>query len=309
MRKVYALGETLYEKIYRKSSLMRSIAGGSAVNTAVSLGRLGLPVYLLSEFGQDKEGDALTRFFHENHVNTDFVYRHKEGKTSVSNAHLDANNEARYQFFTDFPKDRFLIEMPPFAENDILLFGSRFAINQELKENVKTILEHALKAQALILYDPNFRKAHLSELQTIKPLILRNMNFASIIRGSDDDFANIFGAKNSSEAFQHLPDKSACLIYTTSKKGEFLHCNSYSGNFPVPKISPVSTIGAGDNFNAGLIYGLYRNNVQKKMLPSLSGRKWNELISSGIRFATEVCMSEDNYISPEFAKKIIKIKT
>jgi fructokinase len=304
MGRIYALGETLYEKIYREGVLLKSIAGGSAVNTAVSLGRLGLPVYLLSEFGQDTEGEALSHFFSNNGVSTDFVFRHKEGRTSVSNAHLDDNNEARYQFFTDFPKNRFLIEMPPFTKNDILLFGSRFAIHQELKEKVKSILEQALKAQTLILYDPNFRKAHLNELQTIRPLILRNMKYASIIRGSDDDFANIFGAKNSIDAYQNLPQKASCLIYTTSIKGEFLHCNNYSQNYPVPEILPVSTIGAGDNFNAGLIHYLFKNGIQKKILPTLGSTQWTELIQSGIRFATEVCLSEDNYISPEFALKL-----
>jgi fructokinase len=304
MGRIYALGETLYEKIYREGRLLKSIAGGSAVNTAVSLGRLGLPVYLLSEFGQDTEGEALSLFFSDNGVSTDFVFRHKEGRTSVSNAHLDANNEARYQFFTDFPENRFLIEMPPFTENDILLFGSRFAINHELKNKVKLILEQALKAQTLIVYDPNFRKAHLNELPTIKPLILRNMNYASIIRGSDEDLANIFEAKNSSEAYQYLPNKTSCLIYTTSKKGEFLHCNNYTRNYPIPEIEPVSTIGAGDNFNAGLICYLFKNDIQKKILPNLDSTQWKELIQSGIRFATEVCLSEDNYISPEFARKL-----
>lgn len=304
MGKIYALGETLYEKIYKDGRLLKTIAGGSAVNTAVSLGRTGLPVYLLSEFGQDEEGEALARFFVENHVNTDFVYRHKGGRTSVSNAHLDANNEARYEFFTDFPENRFQIELPPFTKNDLLLFGSRFAINQELKEKVKIIIEKAFKAQTLIIYDPNFRKAHLHELEAIRPLILRNMNYATIIRGSEDDFANIFGARNSAEAFQYLPDNSICLIYTTSNKGEFLHCNGYTENFPVPDIHPVSTIGAGDNFNAGLIYSLFHNYIQQDMLPTLSSPRWKELIRSGIRFATEVCLSEDNYISQKFAREL-----
>ena len=304
MGRVYALGETLYEKIYRKGIFLKSIAGGSAVNTAISLGRMNLPIYLISEFGKDEEGNKLSDFFLENKVNTNYVYRHNDGKTNVSNAHLDANNEAQYQFFKDLPKKRFEIEMPDFKNDDILLFGSWFAINPELKNKVSSILKHAHKAQSLIIYDPNFRLAHIDELNQIKPSILRNMKYADIVRGSNEDFRNIFGAKSAKEAYHILPNKSGYLIYTTSKQGEFLQCKNYSENYPIPEISPVSTIGAGDNFNAGLIYGLIQKGICNKDLPYLDKKDWKDIINYGIRFASKVCMLEDNYISPDFAREI-----
>ncbi|RLD31401.1 MAG: carbohydrate kinase [Bacteroidetes bacterium] len=304
MGRIYALGETLYEKIYREGTFLKSIAGGSAVNTAISLGRMKLPVYLISEFGNDEEGNKLFDFFLENKVNTRYVYRHNDGKTSVSNALLDANNEAQYQFFKDLPKKRFEIEMPNFKDDDILLLGSWFAINPELKNKVLRILKHAHNAHSLIIYDPNFRVAHINELKQIKPTILRNMKYADIVRGSNDDFLNIFGAKSAKETFSYMPDESTCLIYTTSNRGEFLHCKIFQNNYPIPEINPVSTIGAGDNFNAGLIYGLSHKGISKKDLPYMDKKDWKDLINYGILFASEVCMLEDNYISPDFAREI-----
>jgi fructokinase len=70
---------------------------------------------------------------------------------------------------------------------------------------------------------------------------------------------------------------------------------------PVPKLTPVSTIGAGDNFNAGLIYGFCKENVGKNELEK--NINWKKLLQHGIDFASEVCMSYDNYISEEFAER------
>ena len=66
---------------------------------------------------------------------------------------------------------------------------------------------------------------------------------------------------------------------------------------------PVSTIGAGDNFNAGIIYGLLKYQVRKQDLPTLDKDKWQKIIQCGIDFSVEVCQSYDNYISSDFANK------
>jgi fructokinase len=78
----------------------------------------------------------------------------------------------------------------------------------------------------------------------------------------------------------------------------------FSGKFPVRKIVPVSTIGAGDNFNAGMIAAVYRNNVSRDDLERMGEEKWSKIVATGVDFASNVCMSYDNYISKEFASKI-----
>ena len=72
-------------------------------------------------------------------------------------------------------------------------------------------------------------------------------------------------------------------------------------HFDSPSIRPVSTIGAGDNFNAGILYGLLKNNVRHRDLATLPKETWANIIRCGIDLATEVCRSYDNYISKEFA--------
>jgi fructokinase len=88
--------------------------------------------------------------------------------------------------------------------------------------------------------------------------------------------------------------------------GVFVKTPGFAGQFLVKKIKPVSTIGAGDNFNAGMITAIYSKNISGDDIMKLKGEDWADIISYAVDFATEVCMSYENYISMEFAGKYRK---
>lgn len=304
MAKIYTLGESLLELIFKNGQQLKAIAGGSAINTAVSLGRLGLPVNILSEFGLDDDGVKLEEFFSQNNVGLDYVYRHKDGKTTVSHALLNDDNEAHYEFFSDPPSERFKIPQPEFNGDDILLMGSWFAINPRLRKKVKELVSLAKNAGTLIVYDPNFREAHLDKLPELKPTIQENISLSNIIRGSNEDFSYIFNIDDPKMVFTEIKESNSFLIYTMGRQGVFLQTNRIRNHYSTPLLEPVSTIGAGDNFNAGLIYGLYRKKIHREDLINLSKEDWDELIQTGISFASNVCMSDENYISETFASEL-----
>lgn len=301
---IYTLGECLLELIFKEGKQIKAIAGGSAINTAVSLGRLNLPVHILTEFGLDEDGAKLEVFFQKNNVGLENVYRHKDGKTTVSNAILNDRNEARYKFFSDPPAERFNIPLPEFTGDDIFLMGSWFAINPRLRVKVKKLISLARSAGALIVYDPNFREAHLDEISTLIPIIKENILLADIVRGSDEDFNFIFNTEDPKQVFSKIETGNPCLIYTMGKQGVLLQTKYYQSHFTTPEINPVSTIGAGDNFNAGLIYSLDKKEIKRDDLMALGNTNWDFLVQTGIQFASNVCMSDENYISESFAQNL-----
>jgi fructokinase len=79
---------------------------------------------------------------------------------------------------------------------------------------------------------------------------------------------------------------------------------SYSGQFGVKAIKPLSTIGAGDNFNAGMMAAIYLNQITSSRLDKMGKEDWSKVISMGVEFATNVCLSYENYISLEFAEEL-----
>lgn len=237
-------------------------------------------------------------------MDTSFIYRFAEKNTSLALAFLDDRNDAKYDFYKDFPEKRLDIEFPVVNKDDILQCGSFYAIWPEIRDKFRKFLMQAHEGGALILYDPNFRKSHLSDLGTLKPLVIENMKFASLLRGSDEDFANIFGANSPDEAWKAASSYCQTLVYTANAEGVYIRTPSFSGKFPVQKIKPVSTIGAGDNFNAGMLTSIYRNNILREDLVNLDEKRWKDIIETAVAFATHVCLSYENYISEEFARTL-----
>jgi fructokinase len=267
------------------------------------MGRMGLPVSFISEYGVDDVGNLIDNFLKENGVDTSIVHRFHEGSTSLALAFLDEKGDAHYSFYKDFPGKRLDIKFPEIRNDDIIQCGSFYAIWPEIRKKFKRFIIQGRENGALIIYDPNFRKTHLSELDELKPLIIENMQMAGLIRGSDEDFKNIFGVDNADDAWMIVNEYCKCLIYTSNSDGVYVRTTSFTGKFPVENIVPVSTIGAGDNFNAGMITSIYHNNITKDQLSELTGNEWSEVIKTAVAFATHVCLSYENYISPEFAMK------
>jgi len=304
MINIYTIGETLYDIIFQNNRPIASKPGGAMLNTAVTLGRLQLPVNFISEYSDDPVGEKIGTFLEENHVQTDHIYRYHDGQTAISLAFLDKDNNASYTFYKSYPAERLIIRIPEFQKDDIVIFGSFFALNSEVREKLLGLLQKASKQGAIMLYDPNFRSPHQDELSSLKPVILQNMSFADIVRGSDEDFMNIFGADNAVQAYEAVRQYCPTLVYTASNHFVAVQSSAVTAKFEVPEITTISTIGAGDNFNAGLIYGLFKHNVKKADLDKLTIDDWKKIQKRAVSFAANVCQSYDNYISLEFANQV-----
>ncbi len=305
MRKIITIGETLYDIIFKQHKPVDAKAGGAMLNTSVSLGRVGMPIYFISEYASDPVGKLINEFLTSNGVCTEFV-THYHGQTALALAFLDEFNNAEYVFYKQYPAQRLASGFPEINENDIVLFGSFFAISPEIRFQMKNVLKYAKERNALIIYDPNFRRSHVNELDSLRPIIIENIELADIVRASDEDFKFVFNAVDFSASLK-IADDFNCrnLIYTTKEK-VFLNSFNFQKKFDVPDIATVSTIGAGDNFNAGLIYSLMKNSIDKNNLHQVSDHVWSKMIQNAIGFALDVCMSYENYISENFAKNLLE---
>jgi fructokinase len=302
MRKIYAIGETVLDIIFKNNQPFAAKAGGACINSSVTLGRLDLPVFFIGEYGLDEVGSLIDRFLKDNNVSTQYVYRYYDGKSSLALAFLNENNDASYDFYKFYPEKRLNIDFPEIQPDDIVLFGSIYAITQEVREKLLGFIKQARRRKAIVIYDPNFRKQHLHNLPKLLPMIMENMALANIVRGSNEDFSFILGVNTPDEVYEQIGEKTPNLLYTDNAKGVSVRTPLLQVLYPVRSIQPISTIGAGDNFNAGVVYSLYKLGIRYDDLNRIDEKAWAEITATAVDFATQVCLSYDNYISHEFAE-------
>nr|WP_292463177.1 PfkB family carbohydrate kinase [Methanolobus sp.] len=284
---------------------MSACPGGAMLNSAVSLGRTGIPVALVSELGKDLLGDMICSSLKKNNVSVEHVSRYENQKSPIALAFLDSGNNAHYSFYEDFPYVRVLNVGRSFTKKDIVMFGSILASSAALKNELTRILDSADRAGATIIYDPNIRKASTPDIEKIRSLVDNNIRHSDIVRASDEDMLSIGECRNADEAYEYvLAAGCECLIYTTAGRGVFLRTSSISKYYKTPAIRPVSTVGAGDSFTAGIVYTLYQEGLTGEKPENISSAAWDVMVSTGICFATEVCMSTENYISKEYAQSL-----
>jgi len=301
-RKIYTIGETVYDIIFEHDEIKVGKAGGSMLNASVSLGRLGCDISFISELGDDDLGKLILNFLRKNGVDVSFVHSFNEGKTPLALAFLDENKNAKYSFYKAYPKHRLPQAFPQIHENDIVLFGSFFAINPEVRGQVLSFVKQAKNSGAIIIYDPNIRHPRNHNLNEVVKAVTENFSLADIVRASNEDFDVLFDVNNPEEAAEILGKSSdASLIYTNSSRYVFSASANKHKYYAVPEIDVLSTIGAGDNFNVGLIFGLVKSGLMKNGLNKIDEKTWNRLIYYGIQFSQQVCKSYENYITVDFA--------
>ena len=308
MRKVIGIGETVLDIIFKDNQPIGAVPGGSTYNAMISLGRAGVPTQFISETGNDRVGQMIISFLKENGVDAEYINVFPDSKSPLSLAFLNEQNDAEYLFYKDHPNDQLDFVTPDVQPNDIVMFGSYYAINPVIRPQVQGFLEYARQKGAILYYDVNFRPSHKNEVMKLTPNILENLEMADIVRGSKEDFQVMY-KKDDADKVYNAEISFYCKKFIYTQGSQPIELRADGGirkSYPIVKTDNiVSTIGAGDNFNAGLVYGMMKYNITRGNIErGLSEEQWDQLIACGQTFSAECCKSLNNYISPEFGDRM-----
>ena len=308
MRKVIGIGETVLDIIFKDNQPIGAVPGGSTYNAMISLGRAGVPTQFISETGNDRVGQMIISFLKENGVDAEYINVFPDSKSPLSLAFLNEQNDAEYLFYKDHPNDQLDFVTPDVQPNDIVMFGSYYAINPVIRPQVQGFLEYARQKGAILYYDGNFRPYHKNEVMKLTPNILENLEMADIVRGSKEDFQVMY-KKDDADKVYNAEISFYCKKFIYTQGSQPIELRADGGirkSYPIVITDNiVSTIGAGDNFNAGLVYGMMKYNITRGNIErGLSEEQWDQLIACGQTFSAECCKSLNNYISPEFGDRM-----
>ena len=307
MRRVIGIGETVLDIVFKQDQPIGAVPGGSVFNSLISLGRSGVSCAFISETGNDRVGRRIISFLEENGVDTKSVYVYPDSKSPISLAFLNEHNDAEYLFYKDHPHDRLEFSYPEVNVDDVVLFGSYYAVNPVIRPQVVAFLEYARSKGAILYYDVNFRASHKDEVLKLTPNILENLEMADIVRGSSEDFEVMFRKTDPDQIY-----RSQIAFYTKkfictcgAEPVELRADNGLKKQYAVDKTPTVSTIGAGDNFNAGFVFGMLKCGITRREIEQgLTEEQWDACIASALHFSADVCQHIDNYVSPEFGRQL-----
>lgn len=307
MRKIIGIGETVLDIIFRDDKPISATPGGSTFNAAISLGRCGMKVVFISETGDDRIGKHIIDFLDANNVDTTNVNLSQDIQSPLSLAFLNDKNDADYLFYKDHEHDCLDFVYPDINADDIVIFGSFYAVNPVIRPQVAGLLDLARSRGAIIYYDVNYRKPHKNDVMKITPNLIENYEAADIIRGSRDDFKVLYNI-DEPEKIYNAEISFYCRNFICTDGGNdvmLFGCDGQRKTFQPTIGEVVSTVGAGDNFNAGVVFGLIYDNIRRSDIEAgLSSEQWDRIISSAMNFSAESCKTISNYVSYEFGEEM-----
>ena len=267
---IICCGEALIDMLPRRSTLdepaFAPYSGGAVFNTAVALGRLGVPVEFFSGLSSDLFGQQLRATLSESKVGS--RYAHISGRpTTLAFVHL-VDGHASYVFYDEGTAGRMLAAADlPALEGDVdaMLFGAISLIPEPCGSAYEALMQREAPRRVTML-DPNIRPAFIPDRGKHLARIQRMIAMADILKLSDEDL-NWFGATGAPEdaIAQWLELGPKLVVMTGGSKGATGYTKSHMVTVTPKPVQVVDTVGAGDTFNAGILASLHEQAALSKV--------------------------------------------
>lgn len=263
---------------------LRAFPGGGPFNTAVALARLGLPTGFFCPLSQDGFGTQLAQHLRAEGVRLTHCPR-SPAPTPLAVLSFDARRRASYGFYTSGTA---LCDLSRAQTKEVrarvALFGG-ISLALEPCGAAFEALFHRLHAEGrLLMIDPNMRHGVIADPTPWRARLGRMLPCAGIIKLSDEDLD--FLSDSPEATLQSWLDAGVSLIcLTRGAAGVRVLMRGLDLSLPAAPAQVVDTVGAGDSFNAGLLYGLWQSGLRDR---AALGALTPDLARAAAQFAQKV---------------------
>ncbi|WP_319528808.1 carbohydrate kinase [uncultured Cohaesibacter sp.] len=261
--RILCCGEALIDMIPVESSAgalsYQPCSGGSVFNTAIALGRLGEPTEFLTGLSSDLFGEQLQGTLAESGVAVNLCKKSSQ-PTTLAFVKLD-NGHATYHFYDENTAGRMLSldDVRPIpAEIDAMFFGG---ISLAVEPCARTYEAIAVRESAghVIMMDPNVRPGFIQDANVYRARINNMLSHADIVKVSDEDLAWLMPDTDGLDAQVAVLRQMGLKIILVTKGADGATAYLADGreiSVSAQRVEVVDTVGAGDTFNAGILYKL-----------------------------------------------------
>ncbi|MGW9267071.1 carbohydrate kinase family protein [Gordonia terrae] len=287
MREIVVCGESLVDVVQQGGSRheanrgglapLQPALGGGPFNVAITLGRLGSAVSLLSAVSTDTYGDAIVDALRAAGVGTALVQRRDE-PTSLALATIADDGSARYSFYVEGTADRAVTDpgaLPPTVA--AVTFGTLSLVLEPGATVYENLMRRCRAEGRVVVLDPNIRPAVIDDPDDYRRRFRSWMSSVDLVKLSDEDAAWLGDGPAGSSAADWLGDGVAAVVTTAGASGIIVRTAVGEATAPAPSVDVVDTIGAGDSVLGGLVHHLDRHGrLSPDAVRSLTVEEWRE---------------------------------
>ncbi|MGH3532962.1 MAG: carbohydrate kinase family protein [Mycobacterium sp.] len=252
MTRGLVIGEALIDIVERDEQITAEHVGGSPLNVAVGLARLGRDVDLLTHIGDDRHGRRIAEYV--NAAGAHLVSASTTAsQTPTARVAMSDDGSANYEFDLDWR----LSGTPPVAPPLFVHTGSIAAVREPGCLAVAALID-TYRVSTTVTFDPNVRPALIADRDLARERIEHLVERSDIVKVSEEDLRWIEP--------NHPPERIArtwlalgpsIVAVTMGDRGAAAVCAAGDTRVPARHVQVVDTVGAGDAFMVGLIDALW----------------------------------------------------
>ncbi|MDQ0095062.1 carbohydrate kinase family protein [Paeniglutamicibacter psychrophenolicus] len=248
------IGEALVDVLSGGISAPRSFVGGSPLNVAVGLAKLGHPTTFIGRWGKDEYGVMIQQALAANDVR--YICGPDDAPTSTARGILDPVGAASYTFDMHWDLPELPADTPALAEARAVHTGSLATLVEPGASKVRKLIE-AARPHATISYDPNIRPSLVTDHAKAVADVERFVALADVVRASDSDLEWLYPHRSVQDtAAAWLALGPAMVIATYGSGGPWGLVKAGTARTAAPVVDVADTVGAGDSFISAMISAL-----------------------------------------------------
>jgi fructokinase len=258
-----ACGDALIDFLPAKSAdgrdAMVPVAGGSCLNIAVGMARLGVATGFVGGISTDLFGRMIAD--HASASGVELRYATRSALQTTLAFVRTVAGEPQYAFYDEGSASRNWIYRGgsiPFSEIDAIHVGSTTLVDENGAAQALAMVEEA-KGPVTISFDPNCRPNLVRDKAGYVARMTAFASASDIIRMSDVDFEYLYGDDDYVGRAKSMIAAGAGLVVVTRGGHGVQAWHGKAGALEVqaPKVDVKDTIGAGDSFQAALLFALH----------------------------------------------------